>query len=612
MKKYRHILLPDDERIKSLRKDPPEVKSIKQIRWYHHPLRYHLMFGTRLLFGIIITIPLIIISLLIALFAKIKAMRTHGDVNVIFSKDFDVFKNYIDKITPFEDFDLHRYRNLTPAVEPEDIPQFLSNAKKHAYRIIIYSFDPLVHTDERLISLKDAGTIHEIFYAKNEHALEELFRNDLVDQEHSHVIFTPGITKDPLEKKPDFILSSGAFRSVEPTTHRSFSKCGKRIMFSRIKLPFNRLLDETVVLYYETEHHPAWNDFIRENYAEIQQRLSKKGLRLLYFPALISDSADAASYQQLISYLYPDHRVGDVAIHLEHLQSWFSSMDVPEIYALLERQFSIPYSPVPSLIHCVELISEHHTKNKLEYSQIPLWSEDEAGMRQELDHYLDHVNFPDSRVFFSLAGRDEREYDADEEFPVDGLKVSEPLMARIRELRQLTPEAKMLSTLFHFIQSFRDMDPVLCRKLSAQLYDSYPALTSQQSRLYIDKQFRIFLPDFGNIEIEMTPLPKTLFLFMLKYPDGVLFKELYRHKQELIYIYGRIGNRSDPDQMLKSINDMTDARSNSVNEKSSRIKEAFLSKIDDRIAAEYYITGQRQEPKKIRLDRKLLQFEEPI
>jgi hypothetical protein len=156
------------------------------------------------------------------------------------------------------------------------------------------------------------------------------------------------------------------------------------------------------------------------------------------------------------------------------------------------------------------------------------------------------------------------------------------------------------------------MDPVLCRKLSAQLYDSYPALTSQQSRLYIDKQFRIFLPDFGNIEIEMTPLPKTLFLFMLKYPDGVLFKELYRHKQELIYIYGRIGNRSDPDQMLKSINDMTDARANSVNEKSSRIKEAFLSKIDDRIASEYYITGQRQEPKKIRLDRRLLQFEEPI
>jgi hypothetical protein len=61
------------------------------------------------------------------------------------------------------------------------------------------------------------------------------------------------------------------------------------------------------------------------------------------------------------------------------------------------------------------------------------------------------------------------------------------------------------------------------------------------------------------MEIEMTPLPKRLFFFMLKYPNGVMLKELYKHKQELLYIYGRISNRTDLDQMQNSINDMTNA-----------------------------------------------------
>jgi hypothetical protein len=114
------------------------------------------------------------------------------------------------------------------------------------------------------------------------------------------------------------------------------------------------------------------------------------------------------------------------------------------------------------------------------------------------------------------------------------------------------------------------------------------------------------------MEIEMTPLPKTLFLFMLKYSNGVMLKELYKHRQELLYIYGRISNRSDLDQMHNSINDMTNATSNSVNEKCSRIKEAFVSKIDERIANAYFITGDRQEPKRISLDRSLVIFEEMV
>jgi hypothetical protein len=57
---------------------------------------------------------------------------------------------------------------------------------------------------------------------------------------------------------------------------------------------------------------------------------------------------------------------------------------------------------------------------------------------------------------------------------------------------------------------------------------------------------------------------------------------------------------------------MTDATSNSINEKCSRIKEAFVSKVDERIAESYYITGSRQEPKRVILDRNLVILEEVL
>jgi hypothetical protein len=197
-------------------------------------------------------------------------------------------------------------------------------------------------------------------------------------------------------------------------------------------------------------------------------------------------------------------------------------------------------------------------------------------------------------------------------FNSDGSSLNEEIKNKIADIKMLSGEKSVFETLFYVIKEFKDVNPELCKKLCKQLYYEANLLERKLSRIYIDKSYRIFLPDYNNMEIEMTPLPKTLFFFMLKYPNGVMLKELYKHKQELLYIYGRISNRTDLKQMQNSINDMTNATSNSINEKCSRIKEAFVSKIDDRIARSYYITGDRQEPKSISLDRSLVVFEEMV
>jgi hypothetical protein len=126
------------------------------------------------------------------------------------------------------------------------------------------------------------------------------------------------------------------------------------------------------------------------------------------------------------------------------------------------------------------------------------------------------------------------------------------------------------------------------------------------SKLVIDEQFKIWLPDYDNLEIRLTPLPKSLYFFVLKHPEGVRLKELPSFRKEILSIYSKIGNRLNLDQMKKSINDLTDMRSNSIHEKCSRIREAFMSEIHIELAEHYIINGSRNQPKRVVLDASLI------
>jgi hypothetical protein len=130
--------------------------------------------------------------------------------------------------------------------------------------------------------------------------------------------------------------------------------------------------------------------------------------------------------------------------------------------------------------------------------------------------------------------------------------------------------------------------------------------TPKLSRLIIDSQFKIWLPDYSNIEIQLTPLPKTLYIFLLKRPEGVRLKELPPHRKELLGIYAKIGNRLNLEQMKRSINDLTDMRSNSIHEKCSRVRQAFQEQLSHPVAAHYCINGSRNQPKKIMLQPSLV------
>ena len=126
------------------------------------------------------------------------------------------------------------------------------------------------------------------------------------------------------------------------------------------------------------------------------------------------------------------------------------------------------------------------------------------------------------------------------------------------------------------------------------------------SKLVIDERKRIFLPDFGNIEIKLRPLEKTLYLFYLNHPEGVGLSFLRGKREELYEIYTSLSSIGNLQEMKNRIDDMANITSNSAAEKISKIKAAFVKAIGDELARHYYIQGGNGEVKKVDLSRDLV------
>ncbi|MBO4673209.1 MAG: hypothetical protein J5616_02550 [Bacteroidaceae bacterium] len=134
--------------------------------------------------------------------------------------------------------------------------------------------------------------------------------------------------------------------------------------------------------------------------------------------------------------------------------------------------------------------------------------------------------------------------------------------------------------------------------------------TQELSRIHV-RYGRIFLPDYHNLEIKMPPLSKAIYMLYLRHPEGIKFSYLPDYREELLRMYELISGRESREEIRRSIDDVTDPTRNSINEKCSRIKQAFLREFDDSIAQNYYITGERGEAKKILLPQEKIIWEMP-
>ena len=119
------------------------------------------------------------------------------------------------------------------------------------------------------------------------------------------------------------------------------------------------------------------------------------------------------------------------------------------------------------------------------------------------------------------------------------------------------------------------------------------AARAKLSRLLITSDYRFLLPDYGNKEVEMSPIHKALYLLFLNHPDGIESKHLSDHRDELLSIYMRVSSWLDIDKVHDVVDRLVDPLDNAFNEKCSRIKAAFAAIMDDYSAAYYAISGHK-------------------
>ena len=129
------------------------------------------------------------------------------------------------------------------------------------------------------------------------------------------------------------------------------------------------------------------------------------------------------------------------------------------------------------------------------------------------------------------------------------------------------------------------------------------------SRLTIAKDGTILLADYQK-EVKMEPIVKAVFLLFLKHPEGIAFKYLPDYRKELTDLYQKIKPFGLTEKAIRSIEDVTNPLLNSINEKCSRVRAAFLPEVDSTLLEQYIVTGKGGEVKKIALPRNLVVWEE--
>lgn len=130
------------------------------------------------------------------------------------------------------------------------------------------------------------------------------------------------------------------------------------------------------------------------------------------------------------------------------------------------------------------------------------------------------------------------------------------------------------------------------------------------SPLVITEDLRIFLPQYNNIEIELSAQRKALFFLFLNHPEGIVLQRLEDYHNEFLNYYKQANKGVLTPKMEESIRKLEEYGNNQVNVLITRIREAFCLKFDERLARNYFISGERGQLYRIPLDPQLVEWEE--
>ena len=161
-----------------------------------------------------------------------------------------------------------------------------------------------------------------------------------------------------------------------------------------------------------------------------------------------------------------------------------------------------------------------------------------------------------------------------------------------------TPEeiAEQLRGLAEQLQMAGRKD-LLLKAIGAPLLEELriEAAWTKLSRLMITKDYRFYLIDYNNKEVELQPVHKAVYLLFLAHPEGIEFKKLGEYREELTRYYMATAKLMDKEKIVECVEHLVNPLDNAINEKCSRIKKVFLDMMDEYTSSYYIISGHTQK-----------------
>lgn len=357
------------------------------------------------------------------------------------------------------------------------------------------------------------------------------------------------------------------------------------------------------VIYVGSEGNESIEFFIHKNLEKISQFFKEAGCEFIFHPAMKNEKSDTVRKELTsdLSYFLPnwsgvEYEFANQIIDIDSsvfyrgiCQSYNLKKINPPLFLRISEGYIDNFNIAPYPINCKKQQIDKELSEVISNMLYP-----------SKERYRPDPSIPISLYDPSII-KGQLKYDADIAFNEEASRISREVALQIQMLIRMGQNKALLNIYNILINQTKLHSPELGKKFN----ELNSVIKTPISRIVVDTHHRILLPDFKNLEIKMTPLPKTLYLLFLQHPDGLMLHDLVDYRKELYSIYGRITNSSCTYEIRKRINDMTDMSNNSVNEKCSRIKEAFIKNMDDSIAKNYYITGERGKVKRIHLQKNL-------
>mgnify|MGYP003292116918 CR=1 FL=1 len=370
-------------------------------------------------------------------------------------------------------------------------------------------------------------------------------------------------------------------------------------------LPFKP--DKSQVIYVEEFYDEQANRFITDNYHELRQWFEYRGYEFIYLPMLFKDDELKRKVLYYAPYL-ETKIVEDKSLRSNYLlkllnhSPGFQTLNPsllfnPErrgnewVFQACELQLSgVASKDILQLVDAVSSGTLFVNESCAMSDNVLMNYQPSSEPRSSRSCECEEKKSALKRSFFSkMVDRIQGELFEDdvEEYAPLRDEVAEILENLENNVKKLRLQGVTLSAIHEFIDKQEPLSP-----------------------LVITEDLRIFLPAYNNIEIELSAQRKALYFLFLNHPEGIVLQHLEEYHKELMNYYKQTNGGVVTPRMEESIKKLETYGNNQLNVVITRIREAFCSKFDERLARHYFISGERGQAYKIGLPQALIRWQE--